>query len=71
MMQHTLLVYVDYVSILLLLAVTNKLSMQLIDPYSYGSLILDTYIKVPSGLKVLDPKENCNIYLFKSSIVTL
>jgi hypothetical protein len=68
MMQHTLLVYVDYVSILLLLAVTNKLFMQLMDPYTYGSLILDTYIKVLQGL---NPKENRNMHLYKSSIVTL
>jgi hypothetical protein len=25
--------------------------MQLMDPYTYGSLILDTYIKVPLGIK--------------------
>jgi hypothetical protein len=53
---------------LISLAVQMNLSMQLMDivtAYLYGSLDADIYMKVPDGLKILNPDINRNMYCVK------
>ena len=53
---------------LILLAVHNRLSMQLMDvviAYLYGSLDSDIYMKVPDGIIIPNPKANRNMYCIK------
>ena len=53
---------------LILLAVQNHLSMQLMDmvtAYLYGSLDSDIYMKVPNGIQIPNPNTNRNIYCVK------
>ena len=53
---------------LILLAVQNHLSMQLMDvvtAYLYGSLDSNIYMKVPDGIQIPNPNANRNMYCVK------
>jgi hypothetical protein len=53
---------------LILLAVQMNLSMKLMDvvtSYLYWSLDTDIYMKIPNGLKILNPDINRNMYCVK------
>ena len=53
---------------LILLAVQNRLFMQLMDvviAYLYGSLDSNIYMKVPDGISIPNPKANRNMYCVK------
>jgi hypothetical protein len=48
--------------------IQNHISLQLIDvvtAYLYGSLDSDIYMKVPSGISILNMHANCNMYYVK------
>jgi hypothetical protein len=53
---------------LISLPIQNHISLQLIDvvtAYLYGSLDSDIYMKVPSGISILNMHANCNMYYVK------
>lgn len=39
--------------------------MDLLTAYLYGALDLELYLRVPEGLKIPNPKGNCNIYIVR------
>jgi hypothetical protein len=50
---------------LISMATNMNLDMQLMDvvtAYLYGSLDSEIYMRVPEGLKILNPKRNRNMY---------